>query len=121
MELQDGGLKLSFDFGSGVGRLVGTKNNYNDGKPHAVYVHRLERHARMQVDGDDIAEGDSPGTMFELGVSDVFYLGGVPSDVSTYVFLTTQCEATLAVPTCQFYVDQESNKCTWLGVNAVIG
>ncbi|VDM96599.1 unnamed protein product [Thelazia callipaeda] len=85
LELQDGSVKLSFDFGSGVGRLTSTGSNYNDGKPHSVYVHRLERHARMQVDDNDVAEGDSPGTMFELSVSDVFYLGGVPSDVSTLV------------------------------------
>lgn len=78
-------MKLSFDFGSGVGRLTSTGNNYNDGRPHSVYVHRLERHARMQVDDNDISEGDSPGTMFELSLSDVFYLGGVPSDVSTLV------------------------------------
>uniref|UniRef100_A0A1I8EZU5 Uncharacterized protein n=3 Tax=Wuchereria bancrofti TaxID=6293 RepID=A0A1I8EZU5_WUCBA len=83
LELQDGRVKLSFDFGSGVGRLTSTGNNYNDGKPHCVYVHRLERHARMQVDDSDVSEGDSPGTMFELSLSDVFYLGGVPSDVST--------------------------------------
>uniref|UniRef100_A0A915PQH1 Laminin subunit alpha n=1 Tax=Setaria digitata TaxID=48799 RepID=A0A915PQH1_9BILA len=83
LELQDGRLKLSFDFGSGVGRVTSTGSNYNDGKPHSVYVHRLERHARIQVDENDVAEGDSPGTMFELNLSDVFYLGGVPPDVST--------------------------------------
>ncbi|OZC11109.1 laminin EGF-like protein [Onchocerca flexuosa] len=83
LELQDGRVKLSFDFGSGVGRLTSTGKNYNDGRPHSVYAHRLERHARMQVDENDVSEGDSPGTMFELSLSDVFYLGGVPSDVST--------------------------------------
>ncbi|KAL3982290.1 Laminin EGF-like (Domains III and V) family protein [Acanthocheilonema viteae] len=83
LELQDGRVKLSFDFGSGVGRLTSIGSNYNDGKPHSVYVHRLERHALMKVDDNDVSEGDSPGTMFELSLSDVFYLGGVPSDVST--------------------------------------
>lgn len=78
-------MKLSFDFGSGVGKLISAGSNYNDGKPHSVYVHRVERHARLQVDDSDIAEGDSPGTMFELGMSDVFYMGGVPADVSTLV------------------------------------
>ncbi|VDK75274.1 unnamed protein product [Litomosoides sigmodontis] len=83
LELQDGKVKLSFDFGSGVGRLTSSGSDYNDGKPHSVYVHRLERHSRMQVDDNDVSEGDSPGTMFELSLSDVFYLGGVPADVST--------------------------------------
>lgn len=86
LELQDGALKLSFDFGSGVGKLVSFASHYNDGRPHIVYVHRLERHALLQVDGQDKAEGDSPGTMFELGVSDVYYMGGIPSNVPTYVF-----------------------------------
>ncbi|KAM3726093.1 Laminin-like protein [Dirofilaria immitis] len=83
LELQDGRVKLSFDFGSGVGKVISTGKNYNDGRSHSVYVHRLERHARIQVDDNDVSEGDSPGTMFELNSSDVFYLGGVPSDVLT--------------------------------------
>lgn len=78
-------MKLSFDFGSGVGRLTSTANDYNNGQLHSVYVHRLERHARMEIDENDISEGNSPGTMFELSLSDAFYLGGVPSDVSTLV------------------------------------
>ncbi|VDM41094.1 unnamed protein product [Toxocara canis] len=82
LELQDGAVKLSFDFGSGVGKLVSTSNRYNDGKSHSVYVHRVERHAKLQVDSDDIVEGESPGTMFELSVTDVFYVGGIPSNVS---------------------------------------
>lgn len=50
-----------------------------------MYVNRVERHSRMQVDDTDVSEGDSPGTMFELSLSDVFYLGGVPADISTLV------------------------------------
>ncbi|VDK44418.1 unnamed protein product [Anisakis simplex] len=82
VELQDGAVKLSFDFGSGVGKLVSTSNRYNDGKSHSMYVHRVERHAKLQVDNDDITEGESPGTMFELSVTDVFYVGGIPANVS---------------------------------------
>lgn len=84
-------MKLSFDFGSGVGKLSSSGSNYNDGKPHSVYVHRLERHARMQIDDNDVSKGDSPGTMFDLNLSDVFYLGGVPSDVSTLVHFIFVC------------------------------
>lgn len=85
LELQDGAVKLSFDFGSGVGKLVSTASHYNDDKSHSVYVHRVERQAKLQVDNDDVVEGESPGSMFELSVTDVFYVGGIPANVSAFV------------------------------------
>lgn len=85
MEISEGHVSLSFDLGSGVGKLVSKGENYNDGKWHMVSINRVERQAKLEVDGTDTVEGESPGTMFEMSVSDSFYLGGLPSNIETYV------------------------------------
>uniref|UniRef100_A0A914WZ73 Uncharacterized protein n=1 Tax=Plectus sambesii TaxID=2011161 RepID=A0A914WZ73_9BILA len=83
LELNDGRPVLQFDCGSGRAKLTSEKGPYNDGKWHMVHVHRVERHAKLTVDEDDTVEADAPGTLFELSVTDVFYIGGVPSGVDT--------------------------------------
>ena len=86
IELTRGRVSLSFDLGSGVGRLTSSGENYNDGKWHIVQINRVERQAKLEVDGTDVVEGESPGTMFEMSVSDSIYLGGLPQTVEAYAF-----------------------------------
>ncbi|TMS36985.1 hypothetical protein L596_004022 [Steinernema carpocapsae] len=83
LELVGGHVTLTFDVGSGLEKIESVKGEYNDGKWHTIQVHRNERHAKLEVDGTDHVEGESPGTMFEMAVSDSFYLGGLPSSVQT--------------------------------------
>ena len=85
VELTGGRVSLSFDLGSGVGRLTSNNDKYNDGKWHIVHINRVERKAKLEVDGNDVTEGESPGTMFEMSVSDSIYLGGLPQGVEAYV------------------------------------
>ncbi|KAK0397427.1 hypothetical protein QR680_002123 [Steinernema hermaphroditum] len=81
LELIGGHVTLTFDVGSGLEKIESQKSDYNDGKWHTIQVHRNERHAKLEVDGKDHAEGESPGAMFEMAVSDSFYLGGLPSPI----------------------------------------
>ncbi len=83
LQLSEGALVLRFDFGSGVAQVTSSKSTYNNGSWHVAHVHRVERHAILKVNEEDSAEADAPGTMFELSVSDVFYIGGLPPSVRT--------------------------------------
>ncbi|KAH7694236.1 laminin alpha, partial [Aphelenchoides avenae] len=83
VELVDGRVSLSFDLGSGAVKLLSDKSSYNDGQWHMISIDRMERRAKLEVDGADVQEGESPGTMFEMSVSDAFYLGGLPKNVQT--------------------------------------
>jgi hypothetical protein len=83
VKLDSGKLTLSFDLGSGLGKLTSNGDNYNDGKWHMIHINRQGRQAKLEVDGTDVIEGESPGTMFEMSVSDSFYLGGLPQNVET--------------------------------------
>lgn len=74
---------MSFDLGSGLGRLNSNGERYNDGKWHNVQINRLERHAKLTIDTADVTEGESPGSMFEMSVSDSFYVGGLPRNIET--------------------------------------
>ena len=99
LELVGGRLSLLFDLGSGPAKLLSNGENYADGKWHLVEVDRMERAAKLEVDGTDKVrrnflenefillklqmEGESPGTLFEMSVSDSFFLGGLPSSIES--------------------------------------
>ncbi|CAI4221509.1 unnamed protein product [Auanema sp. JU1783] len=83
IELSLGSIKLSVDFGSGVGQWTTDSSEYNNGKWHTVSINRDGVHLKLEVDGKTVAEGDAPGEQFEMSVTDKFYLGGIPSGVST--------------------------------------
>lgn len=52
-----------------------------------VQINRVERQAKLEVDGGhDVTEGESPGSMFEMSISDSFFVGGLPRNIQTYVF-----------------------------------
>ncbi|KAL3080577.1 hypothetical protein niasHT_036523 [Heterodera trifolii] len=81
VELVGGRISLSFDLGSGLGKLLSNGQRYNDGKWHLVQMDRQERSAKLKIDDTDKVEGESPGSMFEMSVSDVFFIGGLPSNI----------------------------------------
>uniref|UniRef100_A0A915EQH0 Laminin G domain-containing protein n=1 Tax=Ditylenchus dipsaci TaxID=166011 RepID=A0A915EQH0_9BILA len=78
LELIDGRISLSFDLGSGLAKLLSNEGNYNDGKWHNVHINRVERQAKLEIDGKDVTEGESPGSLFEMSVSDSFYVVDCP-------------------------------------------
>lgn len=82
LELSLGAVKLSLDFGSGVGQWTSEKQNYNDGEWHTVNVVREGTHVKLSVDNEVVTEGDSPGGKAEMSVTENFYLGGVPAGVN---------------------------------------
>ncbi|KAL7074923.1 hypothetical protein ACQ4LE_005689, partial [Meloidogyne hapla] len=86
LELVGGRISLLFDLGSGPAKLVSNEENYNDGKWHLVEVDRTEKAAKLQVDGTDKVEGETPGSLFEMSVSDSFFLGGLPTSIETTRF-----------------------------------
>nr|CAD2195397.1 unnamed protein product [Meloidogyne enterolobii] len=86
LELVGGRVSLLFDLGSGPAKLVSNEEKYNDGKWHLVEVDRNEKTAKLQVDGSDKIEGESPGSLFEMSVSDSFFLGGLPTTIETTRF-----------------------------------
>uniref|UniRef100_A0A914HKE2 Uncharacterized protein n=1 Tax=Globodera rostochiensis TaxID=31243 RepID=A0A914HKE2_GLORO len=81
LELVGGRISLSFDLGSGLVKLLSNGEQYNDGNWHLVQMDRQERSAKLKIDDTDKVEGESPGSMFEMSVSDVFYIGGLPSNI----------------------------------------
>lgn len=49
-----------------------------------VNINRVERHAKLEIDGGhNVVEGESPGSMFEMSISDSFFVGGLPSNLKT--------------------------------------
>ncbi|KAH7704052.1 laminin-like protein K08C7.3 precursor, partial [Aphelenchoides avenae] len=83
VELVDGRVSLSFVLGSGAVKLLSDKSSYNDGQWHMISIDRMERRAKLEVDGADVQEGKSAVTMFEASVSGAFYPGGLPKNVQT--------------------------------------
>jgi hypothetical protein len=82
LELSEGKVTLMFDCGSGRAKLTSNKGPYNDGKWHMAHVNRNQLHAKLTVDEDDEVEATAPGTLFEISITDVYYVGGVPPGVT---------------------------------------
>lgn len=108
IRLEAGQVILSFDLGSGLVRLASNKNNYNDGKWHLVQITRKDREAKLVVDNEDVTEGESPGTMFEMSVSDSLFLGGLPDTEKASVTPFKGCLRNLKLDT--EYVNLRSAK-----------
>ncbi|CAJ0584396.1 unnamed protein product, partial [Mesorhabditis spiculigera] len=89
LELHDGNVKASLDLGTGVGTFESTGLQLNDGQWHTVAVNRVEKHVVVTVDGETVAEGDAPGDMSELSISDFYYLGGTPMGVNVRTTVET--------------------------------
>lgn len=96
MRLDGGRVSLSFDLGSGLFTLTSKHDKYNDGQWHLVHIHRTGKKAKMEIDHNDIVEGESPvsfktfiftdsfqGDLFEMSVPPTFFLGGLPQNTET--------------------------------------
>ncbi|KRZ28597.1 Laminin-like protein epi-1 [Trichinella pseudospiralis] len=78
IEMKRGQVRLHYNLGSGAATLV-TPRKYNDGQYHRVHVKRDGRQAVLSVGMTDTVEGNSPGKMSHLDVTDEYYVGGVLS------------------------------------------
>uniref|UniRef100_A0A8C0L457 Basement membrane-specific heparan sulfate proteoglycan core protein n=1 Tax=Canis lupus dingo TaxID=286419 RepID=A0A8C0L457_CANLU len=79
--LQDGHLVFSYQLGSGEARLV-SEDPIDDGEWHRVTALREGRRGSIQVDGEELVSGQSPGPNVAVNTKGRVYIGGAP-DVTT--------------------------------------
>ncbi|XP_075802672.1 basement membrane-specific heparan sulfate proteoglycan core protein isoform X4 [Microtus pennsylvanicus] len=79
--LQDGHLVFSYQLGSGEARLV-SEDPINDGEWHRVTALREGQRGSIQVDGEELVSGRSPGPNVAVNTKDMVFIGGAP-DVAT--------------------------------------
>uniref|UniRef100_A0A8I6ASH2 Basement membrane-specific heparan sulfate proteoglycan core protein n=1 Tax=Rattus norvegicus TaxID=10116 RepID=A0A8I6ASH2_RAT len=79
--LQDGHLVFNYQLGSGEARLV-SEDPINDGEWHRVTALREGQRGSIQVDGEELVIGRSPGPNVAVNTKDIIYIGGAP-DVAT--------------------------------------
>ncbi|XP_036888873.1 basement membrane-specific heparan sulfate proteoglycan core protein isoform X9 [Sturnira hondurensis] len=75
--LQDGHLVFSYQLGSGEARLV-SEDPINDGEWHRVTALREGRRGSIQVDGEELVSGQSPGRNVAVNTKASIYIGGAP-------------------------------------------
>uniref|UniRef100_A0A8C5LBZ8 Basement membrane-specific heparan sulfate proteoglycan core protein n=1 Tax=Jaculus jaculus TaxID=51337 RepID=A0A8C5LBZ8_JACJA len=75
--LQDGHLVFSYQLGSGEARLV-SEDPINDGEWHRVAALREGRRGSIQVDGEELVTGQSPGSNVAVNTKGSVYIGGAP-------------------------------------------
>nr|XP_019568140.1 PREDICTED: basement membrane-specific heparan sulfate proteoglycan core protein isoform X7 [Rhinolophus sinicus] len=76
--LQDGHLVFSYQLGSGEARLV-SEDPINDGEWHRVTALREGRRGSIQVDGEELVSGQSPGPNVAVNTKGSIYIGGAPN------------------------------------------
>ncbi|XP_058409147.1 basement membrane-specific heparan sulfate proteoglycan core protein isoform X9 [Diceros bicornis minor] len=76
--LQDGHLVFSYQLGSGEARLV-SEDPINDGEWHRVMALREGRRGSLQVDGEELVSGQSPGPNVAVNTKGSIYIGGAPN------------------------------------------
>ncbi|XP_032156611.1 basement membrane-specific heparan sulfate proteoglycan core protein isoform X9 [Sapajus apella] len=75
--LQDGHLVFRYQLGSGEARLV-SEDPINDGEWHRVTALREGRRGSIQVDGEELVSGQSPGPNVAVNAKGSVYIGGAP-------------------------------------------
>ncbi|MXQ93753.1 hypothetical protein E5288_WYG016917 [Bos mutus] len=75
--LQDGHLVFSYQLGSGEARLV-SEDPINDGEWHRVTALREGQRGSIQVDGEELVSGQSPGPNVAVNTKGSIYVGGAP-------------------------------------------
>lgn len=76
--LQDGHLVFSYQLGSGEARLV-SEDPINDGEWHRVTALREGQRGSIQVDGEELVSGQSPGPNVAVNTKGSIYVGGAPN------------------------------------------
>ncbi|XP_053431699.1 basement membrane-specific heparan sulfate proteoglycan core protein isoform X4 [Nycticebus coucang] len=79
--LKDGHLVFSYELGSGEAHLV-SEDPVNDGEWHRVTALREGQRGSIQVDGEELVSGQSPGPNVAVNAKGSIYIGGAP-DVAT--------------------------------------
>ncbi|XP_069467045.1 basement membrane-specific heparan sulfate proteoglycan core protein isoform X3 [Ambystoma mexicanum] len=76
--LKDGHLVFSYQLGSGEANIM-SEDPVNDGEWHRVTAIREGKEGSIQIDGEDLASGQSPGKNLMLNTKGSIYLGGMPN------------------------------------------
>ncbi|XP_054857961.1 basement membrane-specific heparan sulfate proteoglycan core protein isoform X3 [Eublepharis macularius] len=79
--LKDGHLVFSFQLGSGEAHIV-SEDPVDDGEWHRVTAIREGRRGFLQVDGEEMGAGESPGRNVMVNTQGRVYIGGAP-DINT--------------------------------------
>ncbi|KAM5247632.1 basement membrane-specific heparan sulfate proteoglycan core protein isoform 2-T2 [Ctenodactylus gundi] len=75
--LKDGHLVFSYQLGSGEAHLI-SEDPVNDGEWHRVTALREGRKGSIQVDGEELVSGQSPGPNVAVNTKGSVYIGGAP-------------------------------------------
>uniref|UniRef100_A0A4X2M3Z2 Basement membrane-specific heparan sulfate proteoglycan core protein n=1 Tax=Vombatus ursinus TaxID=29139 RepID=A0A4X2M3Z2_VOMUR len=75
--LQDGHLVFSYQLGSGEGHII-SEDPINDGEWHKVTALREGRSGSIQIDGEELVSGQSPGPNVAVNTKGSIYIGGAP-------------------------------------------
>ncbi|CAM4577609.1 unnamed protein product [Lepidochelys kempii] len=76
--LRDGHLVFSYQLGSGEANIV-SEDPVNDGEWHRVTAVREGRRGSIQVDGEELVSGESPGSNVMVNTQGSVYIGGAPA------------------------------------------
>ncbi|XP_053546192.1 basement membrane-specific heparan sulfate proteoglycan core protein isoform X4 [Bombina bombina] len=76
--LKDGHLLFSYQLGSGEANIL-SEDPVNDGEWHKITAIREGKSGSIQVDGEEMVTGLSPGKNIMVNTKGSVYLGGVPS------------------------------------------
>ncbi|XP_043356008.1 basement membrane-specific heparan sulfate proteoglycan core protein isoform X9 [Dermochelys coriacea] len=76
--LTDGHLVFSYQLGSGEASIV-SEDPINDGEWHRVTAVREGRRGSIQVDGEELVSGESPGSNVMVNTQGSVYIGGAPA------------------------------------------
>nr|XP_033778769.1 basement membrane-specific heparan sulfate proteoglycan core protein isoform X4 [Geotrypetes seraphini] len=75
--LKDGHLVFSYQLGSGEANII-SEDPVNDGEWHKVMAIREGKTGSIQVDGEEMVNGQSPGSNIMMNTKGHIYLGGAP-------------------------------------------
>ncbi|XP_044524651.1 basement membrane-specific heparan sulfate proteoglycan core protein [Gracilinanus agilis] len=75
--LKDGHLVFSYQLGSGEAHII-SEDPINDGEWHKVTALREGRSGSIQVDGEEMVSGRSPGPNVAVNTKGSIYIGGAP-------------------------------------------
>ncbi|OQV14684.1 Laminin subunit alpha [Hypsibius exemplaris] len=75
LEIREGKVVLKYNLGSGTVTIT-SPERYDDGKWHSIFADRTGKRGVLQIDGDNVANGTSPGHEDRLEVSRTLQIGG---------------------------------------------
>ncbi|XP_053308483.1 basement membrane-specific heparan sulfate proteoglycan core protein [Spea bombifrons] len=76
--LKDGHLLFSYQLGSGEANIL-SEDPVNDGEWHKIVAVREGKSGSIQIDGEDLVSGSSPGKNIMVNTKGSVYIGGAPN------------------------------------------